>query len=153
MGTSIQLRAFLSELKLKFWTGFCWLTWNGTVTVSHVLSALQFLQAKVLPPLRNNAEVYHFEKQAKSSHRLTSMSVWHAVKIPHWGERGLQAGVLMASLNRIRASNFSAERDEIIDFWAPQVPLPLSFSRHPVGHILQCRGMNRNGATPKHLMI
>ncbi|CAL8471656.1 g11198 [Coccomyxa elongata] len=45
--------------------------------------------------------------------------------IPHYGERGLNAGVLMASLATVRASNFTAERDAIIERYSPRGLLPL----------------------------
>lgn len=48
-----------------------------------------------------------------------------AAPIPHYGERGLNAGVLMASLTAIRASNFTAERDDIIGRYSPRNLLPL----------------------------
>jgi UDP-xylose:glucoside alpha-1,3-xylosyltransferase len=49
---------------------------------------------------------------------------WHAAPIPHYGERGLNTGVMMASLARMRASNFTADRDDIIAHWGPEY-LPL----------------------------
>ncbi|CAL8471657.1 g11199 [Coccomyxa elongata] len=45
--------------------------------------------------------------------------------IPHYGARGLNAGVLMASLAAVRASTFTVERDAIIDYYSPQGHLPL----------------------------
>lgn len=48
-----------------------------------------------------------------------------AAPIPHYGARGLNAGVLMASLAAVRASTFTVERDLIIDHYSPQGHLPL----------------------------
>lgn len=48
-----------------------------------------------------------------------------AAPIPHYGERGVNAGTMMASLAAIRASNFTAERDEIIAHYSPLNQLPL----------------------------
>ncbi|EIE21821.1 hypothetical protein COCSUDRAFT_56271 [Coccomyxa subellipsoidea C-169] len=45
--------------------------------------------------------------------------------IPHHGERGVNAGTMMASLAAIRASNFTAERDAIIANYLPLNQLPL----------------------------
>ena len=48
-----------------------------------------------------------------------------AAQIPHHGARGLNAGVLMASLVTVRASNFTAEREAIIAHYLPLGHLPL----------------------------
>ena len=45
-------------------------------------------------------------------------------KHPYYGERGLNAGVLLANLARMRNSTFSAERDDIIATWGAQGALP-----------------------------
>lgn len=45
--------------------------------------------------------------------------------IPRHGERGVNAGVLMASLEAVRASNFTAERDAIIGHYSPLGKLQL----------------------------
>ena len=63
----------------------------------------------------------------------------HAGATPFYGDLGLNAGVLMLSLERVRASNFTAERDELIAFYQPLQQLPLGDqdvlnaygSRHP----------------------
>ena len=39
--------------------------------------------------------------------------------LPFFGERGLNAGVLLARLDALRRSNFSAARDGIIAEWGP----------------------------------
>ncbi len=49
----------------------------------------------------------------------------YAAPIPHYGDRGLNAGVLMASLATVRASNFTAERDAIIERYSARGLLPL----------------------------
>ena len=43
---------------------------------------------------------------------------------PYYGERGLNAGVLLADLARMRKSTFSAERDDIIATWGKKGALP-----------------------------
>ena len=45
--------------------------------------------------------------------------------MPYYGEFGLNAGVLLLSLDRIRATTFSKDRDEIISFYYPKRALPL----------------------------
>jgi UDP-xylose:glucoside alpha-1,3-xylosyltransferase len=63
----------------------------------------------------------------------------HAAATPYYGDLGLNAGILMLSLERVRASNFTAERDELIALYQPQQLLPLGDqdvlnaygSRHP----------------------
>ncbi len=45
--------------------------------------------------------------------------------LPYYGEFGLNAGVLLLSLDRIRMMEFSRDRDEIITFYYPKRALPL----------------------------
>ena len=45
--------------------------------------------------------------------------------IPRHGERGVNAGVLMSSLAAVRVSNFTTERDAIIDHYSPLGKLQL----------------------------
>ena len=45
--------------------------------------------------------------------------------LPYYGEFGLNAGVLLLSLDRIRMTEFSRDRDEIITFYYPKRALPL----------------------------
>lgn len=45
--------------------------------------------------------------------------------LPYYGEFGLNAGVLLLSLERVRATSFSKDRDEIISFYYPKRALPL----------------------------
>ena len=49
----------------------------------------------------------------------------HAAATPYYGDMGLNAGTLMLSLEAVRASNFSAERDAIIALYQPLQQLPL----------------------------
>ena len=43
---------------------------------------------------------------------------------PYYGERGLNAGVMLADLARMRNNNFSADRDDIIATWGVKGALP-----------------------------
>lgn len=45
--------------------------------------------------------------------------------LPYYGESGLNAGVLLMSLDRIRNSAFSMERDSIVEVYMPQGRLVL----------------------------
>ena len=69
-------------------------------------------------------------------------------KHPYYGERGLNAGVLLADLARMRESAFSAERDDIIATWGARGALPggdqdvlnLYLNRHEdQAHVLSCK--------------
>ena len=43
---------------------------------------------------------------------------------PYYGERGLNSGVMLADLARMRKVSFSAERDDIIATWGMKGALP-----------------------------
>ena len=67
--------------------------------------------------------------------------------LPHYGDRGLNAGILLLSLERVRATGFSKERDMIIRHHHPRKELLLGEQdvlnvydyRHPQNiHILPC---------------
>ena len=62
--------------------------------------------------------------------------------LPYYGEFGLNAGVLLLSLERVRATSFSKDRDEIISFYYPKRALPLgdqdvlnAYAHHHEEHI------------------
>ena len=48
-----------------------------------------------------------------------------AESIPHYGEAGLNAGVALMNLNRIRISTFNKERDSIMELYGPEGKLIL----------------------------
>jgi hypothetical protein len=45
--------------------------------------------------------------------------------LPYFGKRGLNAGVLLVSLQRLREADFGRERDRIIRHFFPKKALPL----------------------------
>ena len=45
--------------------------------------------------------------------------------LPYFGRRGLNAGILLLSLERLRGSGFNRERDRIIQHFQPKKALPL----------------------------
>ena len=40
--------------------------------------------------------------------------------MPHYGERGLNSGVLLANLTHLRSTNFTTERDNILRVWGKE---------------------------------
>ncbi|KAK9918360.1 hypothetical protein WJX75_003496 [Coccomyxa subellipsoidea] len=69
------------------------------------------------------------------------------LSIPFYGERGLNAGLLVVSLAAVRTSNFSAERDAVIAQYGPlgllemgdQDVLNIIAHKHPYNfHVLPC---------------
>ena len=59
------------------------------------------------------------------SRRSLACHAGHSGGLPFHGERGLNAGILLLSLDRLREASFSRDRDRIIRHFLPRKELPL----------------------------
>ncbi len=59
------------------------------------------------------------------AHGLGALDAGFSRGLPYFGKRGLNAGVLLVSLQRLREADFGRERDRIIRHFFPKKALPL----------------------------